>query len=251
MSKENNDNQDILPTNDSEEINAKAQSAIAELSFNTRAMGYASDEFTKSLAKANTSIQKILSDFEQCVIKQEQNVDKINTESRVLCLIPEKIEERLNKIAPQIATEVEAVYNSKIIELNNRFETLHNKLNQDFEDCRQKLSATTDRCIDQLSNTTEKFTFDIDRKLIDFSQKLTQAVGAVSNQKTIRFVKYLAFILLFSALVSGGTSYLVATQFPRYVEVKGANDLIINDSKVKVWGAKLLDQKEDTVKKVK
>ncbi len=74
---------------------------------------------------------------------------------------------------------------------------------------------------------------------------------AVLSQKSLRFLKNLAFILLFSGLVSAFTSYLVATQFPRYVRVDAPNNLSIIDSKVQVWEAKSPNTKEPQTNKQK
>lgn len=65
----------------------------------------------------------------------------------------------------------------------------------------------------------------------------------------MRFLKNLAFIILFAGLVSAFTSYLVATEFPRYVRVEAPNNLSIIDSKVQVLDAKSLNIKQPQVKK--
>jgi hypothetical protein len=78
---------------------------------------------------------------------------------------------------------------------------------------------------------------------------LQTEVDAVLSQKSMRFLKNLAFIVLFSGLVSAFTSYLVATQFPRYVRVDAPNNLSIIDSKVQVWEAdnpKISDSNQKT-----
>ncbi|MEA0971637.1 hypothetical protein Megvenef_01621 [Candidatus Megaera venefica] len=84
----------------------------------------------------------------------------------------------------------------------------------------------------------------IEQKLAQFSNQLAVDADAVSSQKNMRFLKNLAFVILFSGLVSAFTSYLVATQFPRYVRVDAPNNLSIIDSKVQVWEAKSLNTKE-------
>lgn len=43
-------------------------------------------------------------------------------------------------------------------------------------------------------------------------------------------------MVIFSAIVSSIMSYVVMTQFRRYVEIKGANDISVYDSKVQLWG---------------
>jgi len=84
----------------------------------------------------------------------------------------------------------------------------------------------------------------IEQKLTHFGNRLAEEADAVSSQKNVRFLKNLAFIILFSGLVSAFTSYLVATEFPRYVRVEAPNNLSIIDSKVQVIEAKSLNTKE-------
>ena len=63
----------------------------------------------------------------------------MNDESRVLCLIPQKMQDRIDMIAPKIATEVGVIYNAKIVEINDQFNLLQDKLTKDFDGYRQKL----------------------------------------------------------------------------------------------------------------
>ena len=109
----------------------------------------------------------------------------------------------------------------------------------------------SDQSLNNLSAAIEKFSITIEQKLAHFGNRLAEEADAVSSQKSIRFLKNLAFILLFSGLVSAFTSYLVATQFPRYVRVDAPNNLSIIDSKVQVWGAKSLNTKETQFNKQK
>jgi len=87
-------------------------------------------------------------------------------------------------------------------------------------------------------------TITIEQKLTQFSNRLATEADAVSSQKNMRFLKNLAFIILFSGLVSAFTGYLAATEFPRYVRVEAPNNLSIIDSKVQVIEAKSLNTKE-------
>ena len=109
----------------------------------------------------------------------------------------------------------------------------------------------SDQSLNNLSTAIEKFSITIEQKLTQFSNQLTEEVDAVLSQKSMRFLKNLAFIVLFSGLVSAFTSYLVATQFPRYVRVDAPNNLSIIDSKVQVWEAKSPNTKEPQANKQK
>ena len=50
--------------------------------------------------------------------------------------------------------------------------------------------------------------------------------------------KTLAFVVIFSAIVSGITSYVVTTKFPKFVTITGANNLSVTNSSVDIWNNK-------------
>ena len=253
MTKKEN-NQEVLNLLTAEKIQEeqkKLQQINDNLSFNTRSLNSATTHIVDNLSTSQATIQKILDAMQASLNQQELIVSKMNDESRVLCLIPQKIQDRVDMIAPKIATEVGIIHNSKILEINDQFNLLQDKLTKDFDGYRQKLEITTKQCVEQLIDTSDNMKVTIEQKLTQFSNQLTTEVDAVLSQKSIRFLKNLAFIVLFSGLVSAFSSYLVATQFPRYVRVDAPNNLSIIDSKVQVWEAKSPNTKEPQTNKQK
>jgi hypothetical protein len=253
MTKKEN-NQEVLNLLTAEKIQEeqkKLQQINDNLSFNTRSLNSATTHIVDNLSTSQATIQKILDAMQASLNQQELIVSKMNDESRVLCLIPQKIQDRVDMIAPKIATEVGIIHNSKILEINDQFNLLQDKLTKDFDGYRQKLEITTKQCVEQLIDTSDNMKVTIEQKLTQFSNQLTTEVDAVLSQKSMRFLKNLAFIVLFSGLVSAFSSYLVATQFPRYVRVDAPNNLSIIDSKVQVWEAKSPNTKEPQTNKQK
>jgi hypothetical protein len=253
MTKKEN-NQEVLNLLTAEKIQEeqkKLQQINDNLSFNTRSLNSATTHIVDNLSTSQATIQKILDAMQASLNQQELIVSKMNDESRVLCLIPQKIQDRVDMIAPKIATEVGIIHNSKILEINDQFNLLQDKLTKDFGGYRQKLEITTKQCVEQLIDTSDNMKVTIEQKLTQFSNQLTTEVDAVLSQKSMRFLKNLAFIVLFSGLVSAFSSYLVATQFPRYVRVDAPNNLSIIDSKVQVWEAKSPNTKEPQANKQK
>jgi len=249
---ENGNNQEVLNLSADEkvqEVQEELQQINDNLSFNTRSLNTVTEHLVGNLNTSQVTIQKILDAMQTSLNQQELVVSKMNDESRVLCLIPQKMQDRIDMIAPKIATEVGVIHSAKIVEINNQFNLLQDKLTKDFDGYRQKLEITTKQCVEQLIDTSDNMKVTIEQKLTQFSNQLTEEVDAVLSQKSMRFLKNLAFIVLFSGLVSAFTSYLVATQFPRYVRVDAPNNLSIIDSKVQVWEAgnpKISDSNQKT-----
>ena len=222
-----------------------------EIDFASKTLNVKSSDFGDTLHSAISSLKLSLSKLEN-ITKQlnDQNTAAIS-ELTTFTLLPEKITHSVNNIVPQIACEVEKIHSNSILEIQDRFISLHNQLTNDINDYKSKLEHLSDQSLNNLSTAIEKFSITIEQKLIQFSNQLTEEVDAVLSQKSMRFLKNLAFIVLFSGVVSAFTSYLVATQFPRYVRVDAPNNLSIIDSKVQVWEAKLPNTKEPQANKQK
>jgi len=246
MDKKNNDNLLV-----EEKIEQAFKALHHEIDFASKALNVKSGDFANTLHDAISSLKLSLSELEN-VNKQlnDQNTAMIS-ELTTFALLPEKITYSIQNVVPQIAFEVEKIHSNRILEIQDRFTSLHNQLTNDINDYESKLGHLSDQSLNNLSAAIEKFSITIEQKLAHFGNRLAEEADAVSSQKSMRFLKNLAFILLFSGLVSAFTSYLVATQFPRYVRVDAPNNLSIIDSKVQVWEAKSLNTKETQFNKQK
>ena len=78
----------------------------------------------------------------------------------------------------------------------------------------------------------------------DFAKKISEEGAILLSDNKKKFFKMLSLVVVFSALVSGATSYTVANYFPRYVEITGARDLTVTNSKVEVWGKSMNEKLE-------
>ena len=246
MDKKNNDNLLV-----EEKIEQAFKALHHEIDFASKALNVKSGDFANTLHDGISSLKLSLSELEN-INKQlnDQNTAMIS-ELTTLALLPEKITYSIQNVVPQIAFEVEKIHSNRILEIQDRFTSLHNQLTNDINDYESKLGHLSDQSLNNLSAAIEKFSITIEQKLAHFGNRLAEEADAVSSQKSMRFLKNLAFILLFSGLVSAFTSYLVATQFPRYVRVDAPNNLSIIDSKVQVWEAKSLNTKEPQFNKQK
>jgi hypothetical protein len=233
MDKENNDNLLV-----EEKIEQAFKALHHEIDFASKALNAKSADFANTLHESISSLKFSLSELEN-INKQlnDQNTAMIS-ELNTFALLPEKITHSIQNIIPLIGSEVERIHGNRISEIQDRFISLHNQLTKDINDYEAKLERLSDQSLNNLSAAIEKFSITIEQKLVHFSNRLAEEADAVSSQKNMRFLKNLAFIILFSGLVSAFTSYLVATQFPRYVRIDAPNNLSIIDSKVQVLEAK-------------
>jgi hypothetical protein len=222
-----------------------------EINFASKVLNLNSSNFGNSLNESISSLKHSLTEMEN-LNKQinEQNTIMVN-ELTTFALLPEKITKNINAIIPKIANEVEKIHASSVLEVKDQFSSLHNQLNEGVVDYESKLKDLTNQIISNLSSATQRFNSSIEQKFTQFTNHLAKEADAVSERKNFRLLKYLCFVIGFSALISGITSYIVTTQFPRFVTVTGAQSLSITDSKVQVWGAKAEEMKPDVVNKTK
>ena len=122
-----------------QEVQEELQQINDNLSFNTRSLNTVTEQLVGNLSISQVTIQKILDAMQASLNQQESIVSKMNDESRVLCLIPQKMQDRIDMIAPKIATEVGVIHSAKIVEINNQFNLLQDKLTKDFDGYRKKL----------------------------------------------------------------------------------------------------------------
>jgi hypothetical protein len=171
--KENNQEVlNLLADENVQEAQEELQQINDNLSFNTRSLNSVTEHLVGNLSASQATIQKILDAMQTSLNQQELLVSKMNDESRVLCLIPQKMQDRIDMIAPKIATEVGIIHNSKILEINDQFNLLQDKLTKNFDEYRQNLEITTKQCVEQLIDTCDNMKVTIEQKLTQFSDQL-------------------------------------------------------------------------------
>lgn len=205
--------ENITVDNQISRIVSNSQKVSDELEYNTRAITSASNHLVSTVIKAEDQINKMVSSLEQCVTKQEKIISEINTESRMLAMIPEKMQNRISEIVPQIATEVEKIYNSKVEEIRQQFELIEKTL----------------------LNTAKSTSAILEQNIDQFTKDLIQGATTAATSNMHKLLKNLALVVMFSGIVSSITAYVVTNNFLRYVRVENVNDLSVHNSTVSVW----------------
>jgi hypothetical protein len=183
----------------------------AELNFLTK-------NLDSNTCSANNSLHKTLGEFDSksqefkaILTDYESNRKLFRQELDILALLPGKITGSVQKIVPELAKEIELLHNSKL------------------EQIRQQFAGIVTECHKSLINQREE--------LNHLNSKLREQAAIAMASKLKHFGLLMSLIAIFSIGTSALTGYLVATKYPRYVEIKGARDLAIKDSQVKVYQA--------------
>lgn len=114
----------------------------------------------------------------------------------------------------------------------------------------EKLQALNNAHNDTVAANKE-LTSVLDQKLDEYSKKLSDSASYVTQCSNTSFLKNMCLVVLFSAIISGVTSYLVTTKFPRHFNVTGASSVTIYDSNVHVLGGKPVNKEHANNKNTK
>nr|WP_254170336.1 hypothetical protein [Rickettsia endosymbiont of Ixodes pacificus]AKS10322.1 hypothetical protein REIP_p100 [Rickettsia endosymbiont of Ixodes pacificus] len=112
----------------------------------------------------------------------------------------------------------------------------YNSIISDYTEELKKYKTEIDQVSSSITGHIKKHLSSVDQKLDEYSQKLSASAAHVTECSNISFLKNMCLVVLFSAIISGGTAYLVTTKFPRYLTVTGANNVTIQDCDVSVLG---------------
>lgn len=195
-----------------------------EIDFVTKSLDIKSQNFNATLQSSTLAFELLLTKFENLVEQNKEHQTIITNELTTFTLLPEKITNNMVNIVPQIASRVETIHQPHITEVKEQFLSLQQQIAKEITNYHSKLAEITNKCLED--------------SII------------ISTRSSRKFVTLLAIMVVFSALVSGITSYFVTIGFPRYVEIKGVNDLSVYDSRVEVWGS-VKDPKDLKVNKTK
>ena len=201
-------------------------------------------EFNRSLNDTIVNLRTLLTELTYIAEQNKKQNEAFTEQLKTYFLLPEKIQQRISAIVPEIAQQVANIYNSKSQKIEQQHELLLNKLSQATDCFEQKITDTTSKSLSKLLDATNQCSATIEANLNRYSTQLMQDATTATTNNRSKFFNNLAIMVVFAAIVSALTSYVVASQFPRYIEINRANDLSIYDSKVQVWGGKIKEEKD-------
>lgn len=196
-----------------------------QISFTTKALEKQQQELSKILSSSADQLNDAVKTFDRTIAAQQNQYEMLQNEVGVLTILPEQLKKEISNILPNMAKHIDAVYQEKLQALNNA----HN----DTVSANRDLICT------------------LDKKLDEYSTKLSARAAHVTECSNISFLKSMCLVVLFSAIISGVTSYLVTTKFPRHFNVTGASSVTIYDSNVHVLGGKPVNKEHANNKNTK
>lgn len=191
-----------------------------------------SEAFKQTMEQSTSDLNNTNSSFQESIKAQAKQYEILKTEVGVLTLLPEKTKEAVTNIIPDIAKELDKTQREYTKSLHDSYSTIISGYAEEI----QKYKTEMNQVSHGVTTHITKHMSLVDQKLEKYSKKLSASAAYVVECSNYSFLKNMCLVVLFSAIVSGGTAYLVTTKFPRYLTVTGANDVTIQDCNVSVLG---------------
>lgn len=203
-----------------------------QLSFSTKALEKQQQELSKVLSSSAEQLNDAIKTFDETITAQKKQYEILQNEVGVLTVLPEKTKEAVTNIIPDVAKELDKIQKEYTKSLHDSYSTIISGYAEEI----QRYKTEIDQVSHSLTSHITKHISSVDQKLDEYSKKLTASAAYVVECSNHNFLKNMCLVVLFSAIVAGGTAYLVTTKFPRYLTVTGANDVTIQDCNVSVLG---------------
>ncbi|CAK6890433.1 Viral A-type inclusion protein (plasmid) [Rickettsia helvetica] len=203
-----------------------------QLSFSTKALKKQQQELSKVLSSSAEQLNDAVKTFDKTITAQKNQYEILQNEVGVLTVLPEKTKEAVTNIIPDVAKELDKIQKEYTKSLHDSYSTIISGYAEEI----QKYKTEIDQVSHGLTSHITKHISSVDQKLDEYSKKLSVSAAYVVECSNYSFLKNMCLVVLFSAIVAGGTAYLVTTKFPRYLTVTGANNVTIQDCDVSVLG---------------
>jgi len=164
-------------------------------------------ESQEKMKESNKSFDLLIKQINQEAVEIAKTAKELEQTIAILCMIPEKITEKVGLITGQLAVEIDELNKKKFSD----FELL---VNNHFQEANQTMTRYLEK-LQSLSKVADETKFK------QFKSKVLSA-----------FV-----VILLAAATSALSTFLVLDNYPSRVSVGKSGDLLIKDSKIEVWGS--------------
>jgi hypothetical protein len=208
-----------------------------------------SKEFGSTLNGLMGKFQTSLDDYDTLVESHKKQIE-INQEGIAsLTLIPEKLQTRIESIAPRFAVEVEKIHSRRLETIIANIERLDQALKDSVIQNQKAIEETAKEVIRQMQAAQLSALESQKQQIAEFAQAVKEEVEAVTSNHGSKFLRNLAIALILATIAGGITSWCVGKYFPAFVQINKAGDIKVQHSAVKIWEAdnpKISDSNQKT-----
>ena len=208
-----------------------------------------SKEFGSTLNGLMSEFQTSLDGYDLLVERHKKQIE-INQEGLAgLTLIPEKLQTRIENIAPRFAVEVEKLHSQRLETITTNIAGLGQTLKDRVLQNQKTIEETANESIRQMQEACLSALESQKQQIAEFAQSVKEEVEAVMSNHGGKFLRNLAITLILATIAGGITSWCVGKYFPAFIQINKAGDIRVQHSAVKIWEAdnpKISDSNQKT-----
>jgi hypothetical protein len=264
--KEENDDDTVYVALPIQSLDDAVKRLHDEANFAAKNFGAKSVSFAKNLNEVVQKLQETLKSHTTLIDLHKTEVHNTTTKLGILTLLPEKLEDRIEKLAPRLAIEVEQIHSKRLEEIINIIEKLQTHLDERTLANQQLIENTTLKCIEQIREsgvqltalcsqneavlkTAEKFKQLIENttyndsvaETVEKFNQLKRDMQAFDKKRKVSYFVGLTISFVLMALVACAGTYFTLKYYPTHVDFTKPTEVTVSNSNVSFWGTKHLD----------
>ena len=194
-------------------------------------------EFASTLNGLMSKFQNSLDNYDLLVESHKKQIEINQVGLTALTLIPEKLQTRIENIAPRFAVEVEKIHSQRLETITTHIAQLEQALKDSMLQNQKVIEETAKQSIRQMQEAQLSSLESQKKQLAEFAQSVKEEVEAVTSNHGSKFLRNLAIALILATIAGGITSWCVGKYFPAFIQINKAGDIKVQHSAVKIWEA--------------
>lgn len=218
----------------------------AEADFAAKAFGGNTQEAIRSLKDLKQELSSILVGFKQPLSEFSNYNKTFGTLIQTISLLPNKTEDVLKELVPDIGKEVEKVHDQRMIKIESILKKLQKQLSDEVLATHKILEQTALNSIEQINKAMLKQLGQQEKQFLQFSEHAKNEIEAVTSNHGTKFLRNTAICLILATITGSISGWYTSEYFPRLVKIERTGDVIIQNSHVAVdhaYSIKDRDQK--------
>lgn len=207
----------------------------AEADFAAKAFGGNTQEAIRSLKDLKQELSSILVGFKQPLSEFSNYNKAFGNLIQTISLLPNKTEDVLKELVPDIGKEVEKVHDQRMIEIESILKKLQKQLSDEVLATHKILEQAALKSIEQINKAMLKQLGQQEKQFLQFSEHAKNEIDAVTSNHGTKFLRNTAICLILATITGSISGWYTSEYFPRLVKIERTGDVIIQNSHVKVF----------------
>lgn len=215
----------------------------SEVNFATHAFTGNVENVQKMIHSTESSLKDNLAKIELVLEQYQINSQELQKQISILSLLPQKNQETLKELVPNITKKIENVHDQRMISIEASLKELQKQLSDDVLIKNEMLEKSANSSIEKVNQSQLKHLEEQKKMfqgLVDHTKKEIESV--TSNHGT-KFLRNISICVILSVLAGGISGWYINKYFPRLVSIEKTGDVMINHSHVKVWESNSVKKK--------